>query len=100
MTLIPALACLPATAAMATSHDWPADLAISCNPNGAVVVLGPATTEPGATYYLGKDCDAARKGGGTGQWWYAASGFAVRIGDSALRFGGDLDCPTLPYCTP
>ena len=45
--------------------------------DGAVVVLGRNTIEPGAKYYLGKDCDAYRPGVGKGRWWYAASAFII-----------------------
>ncbi|MCA8881344.1 MAG: hypothetical protein KDA73_15640 [Rhodobacteraceae bacterium] len=79
---------------VAAFGDTVADISISCNPHGAVV-----TMPDGPTYYLGKQCDAARKGGGDGKWWFAASVFIVEIGGEAVRFPFDLDCD-VPYCRP
>ena len=94
------LAMLIAAPAGADDPDAPPDLSVSCNANGAVVVLGPNTVEPGATYYLGKDCDAFRRGMGTGRWWYAGSAFVVALDGRLLRFTGELQCRALPYCRP
>ena len=94
------LALLLSAAAHAAEHNTPADVAISCNQSGAVVTLGRNTIEPGATYYLGKDCDAFRPGVGTGRWWYAVSAFVIDINGRWLRFGGELGCQSLPYCRP
>ncbi len=66
---------------------------VQCNEHGAVV-----THDNGETYYLGKNCDAAKKGGGEGRWWLAASGIGVKIGDEGavlIRF--DIECD-LPAC--
>ena len=83
----------------ATEHNTPADLTINCNANGAVVRVNEGPFK-GNTYYLGKSCDAARKGGGTGRWWYAAAAFIVDINGQGVRFANDMDCPALPYCLP
>lgn len=64
-----------------------------CNENGAVVTLSNGTI-----YYLGKNCDAARKGGGTGKWWLTASAFAVDTDGQAIRLPIEIDCPALPAC--
>ena len=66
---------------------------ITCNANGAVV-----TYANGTTLYLGKSCDAARKGGGTGYWFNAASFLAVFIEGEPYRVaeGRGIDC--LPFC--
>ena len=66
--------------------------AAECNKNGAVVTL-----DDGTTLYLGKSCDAARKSGGTGSWWNAASFLGVKIGDKAYMVTEDIDC--LPFCS-
>ncbi|MCR8547349.1 hypothetical protein M4578_05890 [Salipiger sp. P9] len=80
--------------ASAQTEIDPADLRFSCNDSGAVMTL-----TNGTTYYLGKSCDAARKGGGTGKWWYAAGAFLIGIGDQTLRIGGaDIPCTDMPYC--
>lgn len=65
----------------------------SCNENGAVVTLSDGTI-----YYLGKECDAVRKGGGTGKWWLTASAFAVETDGQALLLPIEIDCPALPAC--
>ena len=64
-----------------------------CNQHGAVV-----TMPDGAVLYLGKNCDAARKGGGTGAWWNAASFLVVEIDGKPYRVaeGTGIDC--LPFC--
>lgn len=66
---------------------------VRCNQHGAVVTL-----EDGTVLYLGNNCDAARKGGGSGRWWNAASFIGVQIGDRAYMVaeGSGIDC--LPYC--
>lgn len=65
---------------------------VDCNAHGAVVTLANGTV-----YYMGKDCDAARKGGGTGKWWLAASAFVVQTDGQAIRLPVELDCD-LPAC--
>lgn len=66
---------------------------VQCNEHGAVVTL-----DSGDTYYLGKNCDAAKKGGGEGRWWLAASGIGVEIdGAAAVLIKFDIDCD-LPAC--
>ncbi|MEP3279291.1 MAG: hypothetical protein ABJN26_12615 [Stappiaceae bacterium] len=67
---------------------------IKCNEHGAVVTL-----EDGTILYLGKNCDAARKGGGVGKWWNAASFLGVEIDGKAYMVaeGSGIDC--LPFCT-
>jgi len=87
-------ACALAASAHATEHTTPANIDIACNEHGAVV-----TAQGGATYYLGKQCDAARQGGGEGRWWYVASGFAAEIDGRAVRFSNELSCD-IPYCRP
>lgn len=91
---------LIALPAFAIEHNQPAELAIDCNENGAVITLGDNTIEPGAKYYVGKDCDAFRPGLGAGAWWFAASGFIIEINGEGIRFSNELDCPSLPYCKP
>ncbi|MGB7243677.1 MAG: hypothetical protein WBC93_16540 [Sulfitobacter sp.] len=71
-----------------------ADFSIKCNKHGAVM-----TTTDGATYYLGKTCEAAKKAGGTGRWWYAASAFIVEIDGESIRYPFEIDCD-VPYCKP
>jgi hypothetical protein len=66
--------------------------ALECNENGAVVTL-----ESGDVLYLGKDCDAARKGGGTGTWWNTASFLGVEIDGKAYMVTVEIDC--LPFCS-
>ncbi len=66
-----------------------------CNANGAVVRL-----DDGTTYYLGKSCDAAREGGGQGRWWLTASAYAVEIDGQARRLPIEVDCESLPFCSP
>ena len=83
-----------AAPALAEGHNLPADISVACNPNGAVV-----TDAAGQVYYLGKSCDAFAPGLGEGRWWWAASAFIVQVGGQAIRFGGEVDCPALPYCT-
>lgn len=70
-----------------------ADETISCNPHGAMVTLANGTI-----LYLGKTCDAAEEGGGTGAWWNAASFLAVEIDGKmyAVAKGSGIDC--LPFC--
>ncbi|MEM9105680.1 MAG: hypothetical protein AAGC96_08485 [Pseudomonadota bacterium] len=66
----------------------------SCNENGAVVTLSD-----GAVYYMGKNCDAARRGGGEGKWWLTASAFAIEIdGEAAFLLPFEVDCASLPAC--
>ena len=89
-----------AAPAMAHEHNTPADVQVACNAHGAVVTLGEGTIAPGRRYYLGKSCDAAQAGGGTGRWWYAAAAYVIEIDGRALRFAGELNCPALPYCRP
>lgn len=50
----------------------------------------------GTELYLGKNCDAALKGGGTGKWWNAASFIGVQIGDKTYMVREEPDC--LPFC--
>lgn len=69
-----------------------ASAAAECNANGAVFTL-----DDGTVLYLGKDCDAARKGGGTGNWWNAASFLGVMIGGKAYMVTEEIDC--LPFCS-
>ncbi len=71
-----------------------ASASVKCNEHGAVVTL-----EDGTVYYLGNSCDAARKGGGAGRWWLAASFFAVQIDGQAIRLPFEVDCD-LPFCSP
>ena len=61
--------------------------------NGAIV-----TMPDGEVYYLGKDCDAVRKGGGTGKWWLTASAYAVDTDGQAFLLPFEIDCPALPAC--
>lgn len=71
-----------------------AHASFSCNDHGAVVTLSD-----GAVYYMGKNCDAARKGGGKGKWWLTASAFAIEIeGEAAFLLPFEVDCETLPGC--
>lgn len=65
---------------------------VQCNQHGAVVTLSNGTI-----YYLGKTCDAAQKGGGTGRWYLAASAFVVEINGQAVRLPFEVDCE-LPAC--
>jgi len=82
-------------AALALPFAVHADTTIKCNENGAVV-----TSASGSVYYLGKSCDAARKGGGTGKWWFAAAAFIVQIdGEQGVRFSQEMICD-IPYCKP
>ena len=62
-----------------------------CNEHGAVVTL-----DDGTVLYLGKNCDAAEKGGSTGTWFNAASFLAVMLEDATYQVHGDIDC--LPFC--
>ena len=87
--LMTALAICLVTAAHAHSG---AHGSVQCNDHGAVVSL-----EDGTVYYLGKNCDAAQKGGGTGKWWLAASAFVVDIGGHPVRLPFEVDCD-LPAC--
>ena len=70
-----------------------ADESVTCNKHGAVVSL-----ENGTVLYMGKDCDAIRKGGDKGFWWNAASFLAVDIEGDVYRVavGQGIDC--LPFC--
>ena len=79
------IAILAATSAHAADY--------TCNDNGAVV-----TMPDGEVYYLGKDCDAVRKGGGTGKWWLTASAYAVDTDGQAFLLPFEIDCPALPAC--
>jgi len=63
-----------------------------CNEHGAIVTIADGTV-----YYLGKNCDAAQKGGGTGKWWLAASALVVDIGGQPVRLPFEIDCD-LPAC--
>ena len=65
---------------------------VRCNEHGAVVSLGDGTV-----YYLGKSCDAAEEGGGTGTWFLSASALVVDIDDRLRRLEFDIDCD-LPAC--
>ncbi|MGJ8534892.1 MAG: hypothetical protein ACSHYC_22100 [Alphaproteobacteria bacterium] len=62
-----------------------------CNEHGAIV-----TQTDGTVLYLSKNCDAARKGGGTGKWWNAASFLGVKIDGQAYMVTEEIDC--LPFC--
>lgn len=66
---------------------------VKCNKHGAVVSL-----TDGTILYLGKNCDAARKDGGTGIWWNAASFLGVEVDGNAYMVaeGTGIDC--LPFC--
>lgn len=90
---------LTMTGAAATDHNRPVDLSVSCNKHGAIVTVNSGIVA-GNTYYLGKNCDAALKDGGTGRWWWAASAFIVEINGEGIRFSNDLGCDQLPYCKP
>lgn len=68
-----------------------AGAAVSCNKNGAVVARAD-----GVVLYLGKSCDAARKGGGTGNWWNAASFLGVMIDGKTYMVKEEIDC--LSFC--
>lgn len=80
------------TTAMSDGHVLPG-YEISCNKNGMVVDVSD-----GRTYYLGKNCDAARKGGGTGKWFSAPLGVVINLGNEAPRFEAYEWCPALPEC--
>lgn len=67
---------------------------VQCNEHGAIVTIASGTV-----YYLGKNCDAAQKGGGTGTWWLTASAFVVDIGGQSTRLPFEVDCD-LPACWP
>ena len=82
-------------AMLATSSNAMAET-VACNPNGAVV-----TREDGTVFYLGKSCDAAIKGGGTGHWFNAASFLAVIIGPDRENSQGYqifAEIPCLAFC--
>jgi len=69
---------------------------VACNANGAVV-----TREDGTVFYLGKSCDAAIKGGGTGHWFNAASFLAVIIGpnmENSQAYQIFTEIPCLEFC--
>lgn len=78
-----------ATCAVTAAH---AQSGFQCNQHGAVVTL-----DNGTVYYLGNNCDAAQKGGGTGRWWLTASAFAVEIDGQARLLPFEIDCD-LPAC--
>lgn len=71
----------------------PAHAGYVCNAHGAVV-----TEEHGLVFYLGKNCDAAIKGGGSGHWFNSASFLAVFIDGKGYMVTQEIDC--LPFCTP
>jgi hypothetical protein len=76
---------------LAVSTPAVASDGVQCNANGAVVTL-----PDGTVYYLGKSCDAARKGGGTGVWFHAASFLGISIdGEIVEQIHFDVDCPSL-----
>ena len=84
-----------AAPALADYHNTLLDLEITCNAHGAVVTLSEGTI-----FYLGKSCDAAREGGGTGRWWFAASAFLIELDDGTyLRVPNEMICD-VPYCRP
>lgn len=66
--------------------------AFQCNEHGAVVALADGTV-----YYLGRNCDAAQRGGGTGTWYLTASAFVVDINGQPKRLPFEIDCD-LPAC--
>ena len=68
-----------------------ANASVVCNAHGAVV-----TTKDGTVLYLGTNCDAARKGGGSGIWFNAASFLAVMIDGKGHQVTEEIDC--LPFC--
>ncbi len=80
-----------ATVCLTTSTAYAGD-SFQCNEHGAVVTL-----VDGTVYYMGKDCDAAQKGGGTGRWWLTASAFVVAIDGQPKRLPLEVDCD-LPAC--
>jgi hypothetical protein len=65
--------------------------AVECNEHGAVVTL-----TDGTVFYLGSNCDAERKGGGSGYWFNAGSFLAVNIDGNSYRVIEEVDC--LPFC--
>lgn len=65
---------------------------VQCNEHGAIVSLSDGTV-----YYLGNNCDAAQKDGGTGKWWLAASAFVVDVNGQPIRLPFEVDCD-LPAC--
>lgn len=69
-----------------------ASAAVECNEHGAVFSL-----DDGTVLYLGKNCDAAREGGGTGTWWNAASFLGARIDGEVYMITEETDC--LPFCS-
>ncbi|QFS83849.1 hypothetical protein FIU97_13960 [Roseivivax sp. THAF40] len=82
--------------ALADGHDRPVRYEHVCSADGAALTL-----ENGQRIYLGKSCDTFVPGHGTGNWWYAASGFWVSAPDFGMKFNGqDAPCPSLPYCQP
>lgn len=74
-----------------TSLFAQAHAAVTCNAHGAVV-----TATDGTVFYLGRNCDAAIEGGGTGIWFNAASFLAVHIDGQGYRITEEVDC--LPFC--
>ncbi|MEP6065507.1 MAG: hypothetical protein ABJ246_06710 [Paracoccaceae bacterium] len=69
---------------------------VACNAHGAVV-----TRDDGTTFYLGKNCDAAIKGGGQGHWFNSASFLAVIIGEDWQNSQGYqvfTEIPCLDFC--
>ena len=76
----------------AAAQQFDQRLHIRCNAHGAVV-----TVPGGPTYYMGRNCDAAQEGGGTGRWYLAASAFFIEIDGEAIRLEQDIGCD-LPAC--
>lgn len=74
---------------------------MQCNEHGAVL-----TTPRGEVYYLGNQCDAAQKGGGTGRWWLAASNLIIEIDGNGIflreeHYGGfPCDMPVVCVFAP
>ena len=81
-----------ATLAICLATTAAAQSGVQCNAHGAVVTL-----DDGTVYYLGKTCDAAQQGGGTGRWWLAASAFVVEIDGQPQRLPFEVNCD-LPAC--
>jgi len=88
ISIAAALVLLVSGPSLATEHNQPSGLDITCNSHGKVVRV-----PDGRVYYLGKDGDAAQEGvSGGGRWWTAASGFIVEINGQSVRFNEDPDC--------
>ncbi len=81
-------------AALVVATSAQAEEIVKCNEHGASVTL-----TDGTVLYLGKQCDAAREGGGAGYWWNAASFLGVEIDGKAYMVaeGRGIDC--LPFCS-